>query len=121
MSSRNNSITSVKSAAGAKAWIVNHIKEHHRSVNAAYGAYYGGITPATSRDSTPAQSRKGSASGSPAVQAAAPAPAPAPAPFVHAAGNDHPSLFDRAIKAVKKHHKETNTAYQSYYGMGINV
>lgn len=120
MSARNNSITSVKSAAGAKAWVVNHIKEHHRSVNAAYSAYYGGITPATSAESTPAQSRKGSASGSPAVQAAA-VPAPAPAPFVHAAGNDHPSLFDRAIKAIKKHHKDTNSAYKSYYGMGANI
>ncbi|KAH7014488.1 uncharacterized protein B0I36DRAFT_355691 [Microdochium trichocladiopsis] len=114
--SRNNSITSVKSASGAKAWIVNHMKEHHRSVNAAFNAYYGSVTPDSSRDSTPAQSRKSSAVGTTPVAEAA-----APAPFVHAAGNERPSYFDRAIKAAKKHHKSTNAAYQSYYGMGVHV
>ncbi|KXJ87889.1 hypothetical protein Micbo1qcDRAFT_197557 [Microdochium bolleyi] len=114
--SRNNSVSSARSVSGAKNWIVNHMKEHHRSVNAAYNAYYGGITtPSTSTESTPAQSRKNSSDAP-----AAPAAAAAPAPFVHAAGNERPSYFDRAIKAAKKHHKSTNAAYASYYGMGVH-
>ncbi|KAJ1323686.1 hypothetical protein MN608_10931 [Microdochium nivale] len=120
--SRNNSISSVRSAAGAKTWIVNHIKEHHRSVNAAYNVYYGGITtPGSSTATTPAQSRKNSGdAASAAATAAAPAPAPASAPAVHAAGNERPSYFDRAKKAIKKHHQSTNAAYSAYYGMGMN-
>jgi hypothetical protein len=101
---RHNSVISTKSIKNGFKTLAEKYKEHDRSVNAAWQAYYGiGYPTQSSMAARPSQSRNSSSASEESVRA-----------------ESSPSSFSKAVKAVKtkakQHHVAVNDAYSSLYG-----
>jgi nitrogen fixation/metabolism regulation signal transduction histidine kinase len=95
---RRSSVLSAKSMKNGFKTLAQKYKEHDRSVQHAWEAYYGaGIY------TKPAATRNNSSASEDSVRS-----------------ESSPSTFQKAVKAVKQHAKEhhasVNAAYASYYG-----
>ena len=101
--------TAVKSALKAAS---RRIQEHHRSVNAAWSAYYS--YPCTPSGSA-APTRRPSAESTSSVEAV-PAKTQTASPAVGTV-EDQPRNITKLWNKVKEHNKSVNAAYSHYYGV----
>lgn len=95
-----------------KAWqaAIKRAKEHHDSVNAAVGTYYGNSivgSCATSAASTPRTSIEAPVTEERAVQ--------------QKRESGASKLWSAAVKRAKEHHRSVNAAAGMYYGAGLRV
>ena len=104
MSSSDAQTSTIKNALKAvnRRW-----QEHHQSVTAAYGIYYGSPVATPSGSAAPSRRASAEAAPSPALSVTAEEPK----------DERRPSNFSRAWTAVKEHNKSVNNAYAAYYGV----